>query len=77
MRGTRGVLHDHQTMTLVDKIVGGSHGVMLGVSKGRVTTPSLRSTVYLANPATAATPGAAPNGADFVQLREFVLEGGR
>ena len=55
------VLHDHQTMTLVDKIVGGSHGVMLGVSKGRVTTPSLRSTVYLANPATAATPGAAPS----------------
>ena len=63
------VLHDHQTMTLVDKIVGGSHGVMLGVPKSRVTSPSLSSTVNLANPRAAATPGAAPNGADFVQLK--------
>jgi len=63
------VIHDHQTMTLVDKIVGGSHGIMLGVSKNRVTTPSLRSTVNLANPNAAITPGAAPNGADFVQLK--------
>ena len=63
------VLHDFQTMTLVDKIVGGPRrGLMLGVSKARVTTPSLRSTVNLANPATHITPGAAPNGADYVPL---------
>ena len=63
------VIHDYQTMTLVDKIVGGRHGVMLGVPKSRVTTPSLRSTVNLANPAAYATPGAAPNGADFVPVQ--------
>jgi hypothetical protein len=64
------VLHDFQTMVLVDKIVGDSPaGVMLGVPKSRVTTPSLRSTVNLANPAANATPGAAPNGADYVPLQ--------
>jgi hypothetical protein len=64
------VLHDHQTMVLVDKIVGeGKHGVMLGVPKGRVTTPSLRSTVNLANPDANDNPGAGPNGADYVPLQ--------
>ncbi|WP_342672744.1 choice-of-anchor J domain-containing protein [Micromonospora rhizosphaerae] len=64
------VIHDYQTMTLVDKIVGDSRrGVMLGVPKSRVTTPSLRSTVNLANPTANGTPGAAPNGADFVPLQ--------
>jgi hypothetical protein len=64
------VLHDYQTMVLVDKIVGDSRrGVMLGVPKSRVTTPSLRSTVNLANPTANATPGAAPNGADYVPLQ--------
>lgn len=65
------VLHDYQSMTLLDKIVGDSRrGVVLGVPKSRVTTPSLRSTVNLANPASYATPGAAPNGADFVPLQK-------
>ncbi|MFI7672568.1 choice-of-anchor J domain-containing protein [Actinophytocola sp. NPDC049390] len=65
------VLHDYQSMTLLDKIVGDSRrGVMLGVPKSRVTTPSLRSTVNLDNPASYATPGAAPNGADFVPLQK-------
>lgn len=64
------VIHDNQTMTLVDKIVGDSRrGIMLGVPKSRVTTPSLRSTVNLANPTAYATPGAAPNGADYVPLQ--------
>jgi hypothetical protein len=64
------VIHDYQTMVLVDKIVGDSRqGVMLGVPKSRVTTPSLRSTVNLANPTAYATPGAAPNGADYVPLQ--------
>ena len=65
------VLHDFQTMVLVDKIVGdSSRGVMLGVPKSRVTSKSLRSTVNLANPQSYDNPGAAPNGADFVQLRK-------
>jgi hypothetical protein len=64
------LLHDFQSSTLLDKIVGDSHrGLMLGVPKSRVTTPSLRSTVNLANPAANVTPGAAPNGADYVPLQ--------
>ena len=65
------VIHDFQSMVLVDKIVGDSrHGIVLGVPKSRVTTPSLRSTVNLANPDAYDTPGAAPNGADYVALRD-------
>ncbi|MEW2474027.1 choice-of-anchor J domain-containing protein [Micromonospora gifhornensis] len=65
------VLHDYQTMNLVDRIVGNSKlGIMLGVDKRRVTTDSLNATVNLDNPASYATPGAAPNGADYVQLRK-------
>jgi Immune inhibitor A peptidase M6 len=65
------VLHDFQSATLLDKIVGDSRrGIVLGVPKSRVTSPSLRSTVNLANPAAYATPGAAPNGADFVPLQK-------
>ncbi|NUP68664.1 MAG: peptidase M6 immune inhibitor A [Nonomuraea sp.] len=63
------VIHDFQSMVLVDKIVG-DRGVVLGVPKKRVTTASLNSTVNLANPASYATPGAAPNGADYVQIRK-------
>jgi Immune inhibitor A-like, MAM domain len=64
------VFHDYQTMNLVDRIIGDPHqGIIMGVPKNRVTTPSLRATVNLANPTTNATPGAAPNGADYVALR--------
>lgn len=64
------VLHDFQTMTLVDKLVGDAkNSVVLGVPKARVTTKSLRSSVNLDNPAAYATPGAAPNGADYVPLK--------
>jgi Immune inhibitor A peptidase M6 len=64
------VLHDHQSLVLLDKIVGERRGVVLGVPKGRVTTPSLRSTVNLANPQSNDDPGAAPNGADYVRLQQ-------
>jgi hypothetical protein len=65
------VIHDFQSMVLLDKIVGDSkHAVVLGVPKSRVTTPSLRSTVNLANPNTNDDPGAAPNGADYVPLQD-------
>jgi hypothetical protein len=64
------VLHDFQTMTLVDKVVGDKRwGIMLGVPKHRVTSASLRSTVNLANPQAYNVPGAAPNGADYIQLK--------
>jgi hypothetical protein len=64
------VLHDFQTSTLVDKIVEGNKGIFLGRPKGAVTSASLRSTVNLANPQSFNTPGAAPNGADYVLLQK-------
>lgn len=64
------VMHDFQSMTLLDKLVGDArHALVIGASKSRITTPSLRSAVNLDNPASYATPGAAPNGADYVPLR--------
>jgi hypothetical protein len=70
VRDLHKVLHDHQTMVLVDKIVGATRrGRIHGVPKHRVTTKSLRSTVNLANPDANDNPGAGPNGADYVPLR--------
>jgi hypothetical protein len=64
------VLHDFQTMTLVDKVIGDSPaGTMVGVPRDRVVSASLRSTVNLDNPSAYDDPGAAPNGADYVRLR--------
>ncbi|MEV6349173.1 peptidase M6 immune inhibitor A [Actinoplanes sp. NPDC051851] len=67
------VLHDFQIMTLVDKEVGDPGGTITGVPRKRVTSPSLRSTVNLANKTCYETPGAAPNGADFVRLPRGAL----
>jgi hypothetical protein len=65
------VLHDYQSMTLLDRVVGDNRfGIVLGVPKNRVTSDSVRSTVNLANPQSYDTPGAAPNGADYVLLRK-------
>ncbi|MCU1500985.1 MAG: peptidase immune inhibitor [Ilumatobacteraceae bacterium] len=64
------VLHDYQSMVLLDKTIGDArHAVVLGVSADRVTSKSLRSTVNLANPSANDDPGAAPNGADYVALQ--------
>jgi hypothetical protein len=63
------VIHDFQSMVLLDKIVESRHGIVLGVDKRRVTTPSLRSTLNLANTTVNRRPGAAPNGADYVPLQ--------
>ncbi|HET9139344.1 choice-of-anchor J domain-containing protein [Actinophytocola sp.] len=64
------VLHDYQSMVLLDKPIGDArHGLVLGVPKSRVTTPSLRSTINQANPQINNNPGAGPNGADFVPLQ--------
>ncbi len=63
------VIHDFQTMVLLDQTLGGRFGLLLGKDRRKVTTPSLTSSVNLDNPASYAAPGAAPNGADYVALR--------
>src|SRR5262245_28392284 len=70
VRDMYGLIHDFQSSTLLDKIVDDRRGFVLGTSKARVTTPSLNSTINLANPTINATPGAAPNGADYVVLQD-------
>lgn len=64
------VIHQFQSMVLLDKIVGDAkHALVVGTDKRVVTSESLRSTVNLDNPESYDTPGAAPNGADYVALR--------
>ncbi|MCW2526372.1 MAG: shpI [Pseudonocardiales bacterium] len=63
------VLHDFQTATLLDGIVGVSGGTVAGIARSRVTSASLNSMVNLGNPKSYAAPGAPANGADFVGLR--------
>jgi hypothetical protein len=63
------VLHDYQSMVLLDKIIGDAkRAVVRGVAARAVTTPSLRSAINVANPDINDDPGAAPNGADYVPL---------
>ena len=62
------MLHDYQIMTLVDRIVDRPGGAVVGTPKSHVIATSLRSTVNLANKTAYDTPGAAPNGADYVPL---------
>ncbi len=63
------VLHDFQTMNLLDRAIGVPSGTVTGRPKSAVTTPSLRQALNLDNPAAYAKPGAAPNGADYVSLQ--------
>lgn len=79
-----GVIHDFQSMVLLDEIIGDPRRATVqyrrrvapgaprvrGALKRRVTTPSLRSTVDLTNPNAYDDPGAAPNGADYVPLQD-------
>jgi hypothetical protein len=55
---------------LLDRIVDTRRSLVLGARKADVTTKSLNATVNLDNPASFATPGAAPNGADYVVLKD-------
>jgi hypothetical protein len=67
------VVHDFQVMNLVDRAVGvsGGAGQVTGdATLEEVTTPSLRQRLNLFNPDAYAAPGAAPNGADYVALRD-------
>jgi hypothetical protein len=63
------VLHDFQTATLVDRIVGATGTLAGDVTRQRVVKPALNSTVNLGNPQAYAGDGAPANGADYVGLR--------
>ncbi|MCW2994054.1 MAG: peptidase immune inhibitor [Conexibacter sp.] len=64
------VLHDYQASVLLDKTIGDAQRTtVLNGSAAKLSSASVRSTVNLANPSAYATPGAAPNGADYVALQ--------
>ncbi|MEV0587174.1 hypothetical protein [Nonomuraea sp. NPDC050310] len=64
------VIHDFQTSALLDKLLESRRSVLVGLPKSRIASPSLRMSLNLANPFVNRTPGAAPNGADFVPLQK-------
>ncbi len=63
------VVHDFQTMNLVDRYVDNAKAKVSGRPRSAVTAYSLNATVNLDNPAAYIKGGAAPNGADYVALR--------
>ncbi|MBT0770128.1 immune inhibitor A [Kineosporia sp. J2-2] len=64
------VLHDFQSSTLLDGFLDASRRSRIsGITRSRVTSESLESSVNLDNPQSYAEPGAAPNGADYVPIR--------
>ncbi|HVE25949.1 MAG TPA: hypothetical protein VNC22_11105, partial [Sporichthya sp.] len=69
-KGTKAidVLHDYQLMNLLDKTVSPNGVKLVGADKSRVTTKSLNASVNYSYRGAFASPGAAPNGADYVQL---------
>ena len=64
------VIHDYQLMNLVDRYVDVKGGKVDGVARDRVTTESLNAAINLASPNAFSKPGVAPNGADYVVLRQ-------
>ena len=62
------VLHDFQLMNLLDNAVSAKGAKVAGVDKTRISTPTLRAALNYNYRGAFATPGAAPNGADYVQL---------
>jgi hypothetical protein len=64
------VVHDYQLMNLVDRYVDTRRGKVDGIARERVTTESLNAAINLASPNAYAKPGVAPNGADYVVLRQ-------
>uniref|UniRef100_UPI0018060E3E hypothetical protein n=1 Tax=Sporichthya sp. TaxID=65475 RepID=UPI0018060E3E len=63
------LVHDYQVMNLVDRYVDTKGGKVAGIAKDRVTTASLNAAINLASPNAFGKAGVAPNGADYVVLR--------
>ena len=64
------MVHNYQLMNLLDAAVGAREGKVTGASRAKVTSASLTASLNLDNPASYKLPGAAPNGADYVKLRD-------
>ena len=64
------VLHDWSTMVAVDGLIDDGARITGEVEESDVTTPTLKATINWDTPDAYSTPGAPPNGADFVRFRD-------
>jgi hypothetical protein len=62
------LLHNYQLMNLIDHYA--KHGKLTGIDRSLVTTKDLDAMLNLDNPETLGKGGAAPNGADYLMLRD-------
>jgi hypothetical protein len=65
------VLHDWAQMVALDGLIdAGWHTLGFGAKEKDVTTPTLHATINWNNPEAYSSPGAPPNGADYVRIRD-------
>ena len=64
------VIHDWAAMVALDKEIDDGARLLGFVRESRYQTKNLNSSIYWENPESYSTPGAPPNGSDYVQLRD-------
>ena len=64
------VIHDWAAMVALDKPIDDGARLLGFQRESRYQTTNLSSSVYWANPESYSSPGAPPNGSDYVQLRD-------
>lgn len=64
------VLHDWAAMVALDGVLDDNGGRLRGAAAERFRTPTLDATINWDTPDTQSTPGAPPNGSDYVRLRD-------
>ena len=66
----RDVLHDWAVMVAVDGLIDDGMRILGNFREGDFTTPTLDATINWNTPEAYSTPGAPPNGSDYVRLRD-------
>ena len=64
------VIHDWAAMVALDKAIDDGARLLGFVRESRYQTKTLNSSIYWQNPESYSSPGAPPNGSDYVQLRD-------
>ena len=64
------VIHDWAAMVALDKEIDDGARLLGFARESRYQTKNLNSSIYWENPESYSTPGAPPNGSDYVQLRD-------
>ena len=64
------VIHDWAAMVALDKSIDEGAKLLGFLRESRYQTKTLSSSIYWANPESYSSPGAPPNGSDYVQLRD-------